>query len=260
MPRTGNTLLSSILNQNPQVYSSPLSPLVEYLWVIYDALERERSKLRPDQLLGSSNALKKFVDNYYEHIDKPIIFDRQKSWTLPNNLKILREFVNPNPKIIFTVRPIIEILTSFIVALPKETLRNHLFLEKFKIDDSKSIEDNYCDFLMMPNGKMERYEICFMEAIQEHNKDTVHIVEYDSIVNDPKQTLENIYKFLNLEEYTHNFNNILKLEEDYDEAHGYPKGWHEVRPKIEKVSVKPEDVLSPYILDKYSGKDYWRLK
>ena len=31
LPRTGSTLLSAILNQNPDIYSSPLSPMVQIL-------------------------------------------------------------------------------------------------------------------------------------------------------------------------------------------------------------------------------------
>ena len=32
LPRSGNTLLSAILNQNPDIYSSPLSPITGMLW------------------------------------------------------------------------------------------------------------------------------------------------------------------------------------------------------------------------------------
>jgi hypothetical protein len=32
MQRSGNTLLSTILSQNPKIYSSKLSPMAQYMW------------------------------------------------------------------------------------------------------------------------------------------------------------------------------------------------------------------------------------
>ena len=33
---------------------------------------------------------------------------------------------------------------------------------------------------------------------------------------------------------------------------------HHVRNKVQKISKKPEDVLSPFILNKYSKLEYWK--
>jgi hypothetical protein len=36
------------------------------------------------------------------------------------------------------------------------------------------------------------------------------------------------------------------------------KDMHHVRDKVKKISKKPEDVLSPYILNKYKNLEYWK--
>jgi hypothetical protein len=38
------------------------------------------------------------------------------------------------------------------------------------------------------------------------------------------------------------------------------KNMHTIRKTIEKISKKPEDVLSDYILSKYSNLEFWRSK
>ena len=46
MYRSGNTLLSSILNQNPEIYSSPLSPLCEHAWNSYCTFLNNENDIR----------------------------------------------------------------------------------------------------------------------------------------------------------------------------------------------------------------------
>jgi hypothetical protein len=65
--------------------------------------------------------------------------------------------------------------------------------------------------------------------------------------------MNKIYNFLELPSYEHDFNNIKKLEIDNDEATGLPANLHEIRPQLEKISQDPKEVLSKYIMDKYSN-------
>ena len=113
--------------------------------------------------------------------------------------------------------------------------------------------DNRCDYLMSPGGQIDKSLLSINQIINSDNKNMFHIVSYDEIVNKPEDTLKGIYKFLKLPSYKHNFDNVIKLEKDNDEALGHPANLHDIRPKISKVSKKPEDVLSDNILSKYSN-------
>ena len=112
--RSGNTLLSSILNQNPEVYSSPISPISEYVWRLYDAMMTTPQSLRLENNSRSINLIKNSLEIYYEDVDKPYVFDREKSWSVLGNIEVIKEYIDPDPKFIMTVRPILEILASFI--------------------------------------------------------------------------------------------------------------------------------------------------
>ena len=46
LPRSGNTLLSSILNQNPTVHVSSLSPVVDYLWSAYSISLNDQNAIK----------------------------------------------------------------------------------------------------------------------------------------------------------------------------------------------------------------------
>jgi sulfotransferase len=118
--RSGNTVLSAILNQNPDVYSSPLSPISGYMWTLHNNMENSENDKRSKDKTGQETVMKNLLSNYYSNIDKPIIIDREKQWPLPANFYLLKKYIDPNPKIIFTVRPMLEILLSLINILGKD--------------------------------------------------------------------------------------------------------------------------------------------
>lgn len=258
LPRTGNTLLSSILNQNPLIYSSPLSPVCQYAWDLHSSLVKQQLHVKQEQIDGTHYIMQNLLKNFYFNIDSPIIIDRQKWWGLPNNLALLKNYITPDPKIIFTARPIVEILASFVVNNPINFKIKHMQNEGFVRNLEIPLNDDYCDFLMRPEGYMQDLLLTINEIVKPENKDTFCLIEYDSLINNPKEVLDSIYKFLNLEDFEHDFDNIKKIEIDDDEKSGLPKNWHDVRKTISKQSRDPKDVLSEYTLNKYSNMEYWR--
>jgi sulfotransferase len=252
LPRTGNTLLSSILNQNPTIYSSPLSPVSEMLWR-HDQVTYGENSVRLNDKKGLENIGNNILDNYYSNIDKPVIIDREKSWGTVANFGFIKKYITPNPKIIFTTRPVTEILTSFLKILPTQSLaldadmiRNNWYVREYL-----TINDNYCDFLMQPWGQINSL-LTSIDTI-EKNKDNFCLIKYEEIINTPQEAMNKIYNFLELPIYEHDFNNITKLEVDNDEATGLPANLHEIRPQLKKISQDPKEVLSKYIIDKYSN-------
>jgi sulfotransferase len=259
LPRSGNTVLSSLLNQNPDIYSSPLSPVSSYLYNLQVFNDTQEITLSLTNKKPLHNVLKKVIENYYEDIEKPIIVDREKGWATPGNFSLLQQYINYQPKVIFTVRPIIEILTSFLT-FSKE----HSFIDKAMEADnwwyknSLSKDDNRCDYLMRPGGQIDQIMLSFNEVLNPENKGMFHIVEYDDIVNNPETTMSKIYDFLKLPNYAHNFNNVTKVEKENYESLDYLEKLHEIRPQVNKVSKDPKDVLSDYVLNKYSNMEWWR--
>lgn len=252
LPRTGNTLLSSILNQNLTIYSSPLSPVSEMLWR-HDQVTYTENSVRLNDKKGLENIGNSILDNYYANIDKPVIIDREKGWGTAPNFDLIKKYITPNPKIIFTTRPMIEILTSFLKVLKTNELNFDVDMvqNNWIIKNYLSQQDNYCDFLMQPWGQINKL-LTSIDTIEE-NKDNFCLIKYEDITNTPQEVMNKIYNFLELPSYDHDFNNIKKLEIDNDEATGLPANLHEIRPQLKKISQDPKEVLSKYVIDKYSN-------
>jgi sulfotransferase len=257
LPRSGNTLLSAILNQNPDIYSSPLSPLSTLMWDYERSLNymeqvnrNEENKSRAKELLSS------FFDIFYQGINKPVVIDREKDWGTPANLDLIKRYVTPTPKIIITVRDILEIIASFI-ALDADYLKHEAGSSGAYLNNYRSPKDSIAEYLMKPNGDIDKALLSLASAFYPDNKGMFHIVEYDDLVLKPDETMSGIYKFLELPDYKHDFNNVEKIESDNDAMLGFPSNLHDIRKSLSK-SKTSTDILSDYIKHKYSNMEFWR--
>lgn len=257
LPRSGNTLLSAILNQNPNIYSSPLSPLADLMWHHSKSLEYLDSVQRnKDNKHRGEKLLSHFFDNFYENVERPVIVDRQKDWGMPENISLIKKYVTNEPKIIITVRDILEILASFI-GLNSDLLKSDVAYNNSFSNMYRSNEDSICEYLMQNGSVIDRALVSIASAVDPNNKVNFHIVEYNNLVLNPKETMSGIYKFLDLPDYDHDFNNIKKLELDNDKSIGFPENFHSIRSSL-SMSSTSIDTLSDYIKHKYSNMEFWR--
>ena len=88
LPRAGNTLLCSILNQNPNVYATGMSCLPEVflrlLKIAEDDIAYQTSPC-PENL---QNVFVNLFETFYGHRDEEVIIERS-SWTTPFNYQVL---------------------------------------------------------------------------------------------------------------------------------------------------------------------------
>lgn len=254
-PRSGNTLLSSILNQNPDIYSSPLSPVSEYMWLCHEAsvnLENAKTNSHPNR---SKNVIVNIIKNYYQDVEKPIIFDRDKNWTSPPNVRMIKEYLGSNTKIIFTTRPMIEILASLIVMFKDrlvQVMNESPYIQNFSLPKN----DNLCDYLMSEHGQIGQLYPAFY-SIDNLNDGNIYLVKYEDLLSAPQETMNNIYDFLEIDHFNHNFTNIQKIDKDNDDEFGHPKDLHKIRPILGRGTVRVEDYLTPRSIEKYKDVRYY---
>ena len=262
LPRSGNTVLSAILNQNPDFYSSPLSPLNDMMWNLITGYEGSEAIIRNHNQERVESLLKGMFQNYYADVKEPIIFDRHKLWTTPGNMKLFKNVLNPNVKIIVTVRDTLEILASFVNQM-QDNPELYLEMERngYAPANHLPLNDAICDYLMgYSGGMLPLARNAIATALLEENKDFIHIVDYKDLVDNPELTMKGIYNFLGVDEYKHDFNNIVKIEEDNDGAIGNIPDRHKVRLKLSNESKKVEELLSQRSITKYSNEDFWKTK
>lgn len=254
--RSGNTVLSSILNQNPDIYSSPLSPVAEYMWRCHtakDYLEYERSTQFPHR---TKNLLSSMFDSYYADVEKPIVLDRDKNWAHPANINMIKECLDFKPKIIFTTRPIIEIMASFI-AIDISTVIRWMNESPFKPNTALPLNDNLCDYLVSETSQLSRAMLAFESIDNPENEGMIYVIKYEDLLNAPQETMDKIYDFLETEKFKHNFTNIRKIEEYNEAAAGLPKDLHKVRRILGKSDVRVEDYLTARSIEKYKDLRYF---
>lgn len=262
LQRSGGTLLSAILNQNPDVWAAPTSSLLPMMQNMVPTFDGQSNK-DFDRSLDITNVLKGIPNNFYESRHETHILDKNHNWSNPMALNIVSKFIVEDIdkiKVICPVRDILEVLASFNTIIEKtpESVGNNNIDRgalNFTAPDMKPA-DRRAEFLMMPNQDVSTHLYGMRQALQPRFRHIFHFVEYNDIVNNPKETMDKIYDFLEIDKFEHTFDN-LKSQEKPESATGM-YNLHTVRPVVEKQSVDPKDVFSPEIIRKYSNLEFWR--
>lgn len=249
LPRSGSTVLGSILNQNGSVYVSPTSPLYSLL-----VNTNEHINLLDLQYTFNSKEIgdklyKNIVEAFYPY-DRtyPIIFDKHRGW--PKHVDSIRQYIDKEPRLICTNRPIAEIIASYITLADKDPnnfIDEHLRKQNIEITNEARAYLLWTEYLKVPYENMAIGLKMYPENIL--------LVEYDDLVYYPDATLERIYEFCDLEYFSHDFNDIQNTcKEAKDEAWGL-KDLHTIRSHVKKTSVNPLVYLPQAAIDYFSQFD-----
>jgi sulfotransferase len=260
LPRSGSTLLRSILNQNPSLYSGPISPSVELLYYTDKYFQSSEMLLASPQPESCFNVLSNMMDLFYEPIlkkegkSKIIEFNR----AIPNNIERFRTYIKEDVRIVCPVRSIPEILASFISLIHKNSDKVS-FVDQYLIDKGIEVnDDTRCDYLMSDYGIVGQALFAMSRPYLRNEQSLLKIVEYDDLVENTDKVMEEIYDFWGLEKYSHTYENLENTYPENDIFQYNLDGMHTIGRTIKKTCKKPEEVLSTEIIQKYSGMEYWR--
>jgi sulfotransferase len=256
LPRSGSTLLSAILNQNPDLHCGAISPVLEIMYYTEQYFEGSEQALAYPKPEQHHKIISSVIDNYYSDREEKYIIDKCRAW--PNNVDRAQEYITKTPKILCPVRDVLEILTSFVEMIHRNPNQKS-FIDNRLIEKGYALTDNNrCDYLMSQDGIVDQSLYAFGEGFRKGCEKYMHIIEYNDLVNRPEETMRKIYKFLDIPHYSHDFNNVFhKYREKDNKIYGL-SDMHEVRKEVRKTSKRPEEVLSDYILNKYSNMEFWR--
>jgi sulfotransferase len=258
LPRSGSTLLASILNQNPEIYVSAQSPLPNMLGAAYNQYQ-SKENLDSSRFDDIYNVVDNIIPLFYANHPEKYIVDKNFSWLDPHPYLILENHLKNDIKVICPVRDILEILASWNKLCEKDK-NNEYDKLIIKGDKSKrSMADKRADFFM--NLGEEGNAITnslenLKRVLYPQFKDNILLVEYNDIVFNTKETIENIYNFLEIEKFDHTFNS-LKTTHKYNDIWGV-KGHHDIKPEIKKEDYDLPKLFSKHIIDKYSGLEFWK--
>ena len=235
VPRSGSTLLASILNQNPNIYVSAESSLPNILSSVASE-HNSKQNLDHDRSKDIDNILQNLIPLFYEGHKENFIIDKNFLWTEPGPYQLLEKYLENDIKIICTVRSPLETFASW-----------------HRVSDQSRSPDEIASLFQQDffNGITNMQRI-----INEGKSDSLMIVEYDNLVDDTEKTVNDIYSFLGIKNFAHNFFNIVSPNK-YTDAFGI-KGQHLVKPQINKESYNIEEMFSSDTIKKYSGLEFWK--
>ena len=199
MPRAGNTLLASILNQNPDIKTTANSLTMGLIKKANDL--KSLSNLNKDKDTeiflnfpdhnSLDNVIKNIIPNYYKDWNCKYIIDRSPVG-LQGNLELMQKYLGQPIKVIVLMRKIEDVLSSFLKVL-----------KNVKGTDEEKVKN-----LMRVNGPIHNAVLSTQNL---ENKNIAHFIEYTDLINNPKKVINGIYKFLDIPEYNHRFINLEQL-------------------------------------------------
>jgi sulfotransferase len=224
LPRSGSTLLSSILKQNPDFYADIASPVEGLTGTSIDLITSTESNLTitEDQ---RKNLMYGVFDGYYKNIEKPVIFDSSRGWT--KKTPFLKALF-PYTKILCPVRDIVSILNSFELIASKNP---------FHTTTITAHKDNVfarCDGMMDRNGGIVAGPWILLREGYALNPEMIMLIDY-----------------------SHDFENVEYSNENFDRACNL-KDLHTVKRKVEYNP--PRCILPPEIVQKYTemNMEFWK--
>lgn len=198
LPRSGSTLLSSLLSQNPDVYASISSPLLGSILAVRDHLNMadfSASSLIPEteQLDWYRSLLKGYYDT--RRGTRRIVFDTNRAWTA--NLGLLHA-LSPQSKVIVCIRSMAAVVDSF-----ERLFRANPFVMPKLFGGPQEWATVYSriDTLIQRDRQVGMPWISLKEGLYSEHSDKLLLVEYDLLAQNPLPVLEQIYKFLDIEPY-----------------------------------------------------------
>ena len=242
LPRSGNTLFASIMNQNPEIACTANSVTLEIMKNLFLIKTTDTFKNFPDYK-SLDNVMDNVFTNYYQQWPQRIIIDRGPALTSanPGNFELMQKHFKPGFKCIVLLRDLMEVFASY---MKWYTENPNSFVNKFgKTDEEKLLG------LMKEEGAIVKDLKAIKNSYNYFN--SCHYVRYDDIVTNPEKEFKKIYKFLDEPYYPHYFENLKQIninDIEYDDT-VVGKNMHTIRTTVRKKTnnyIVPKSIRERY--------------
>ena len=249
LPRSGSTLTSALLRQNPRFHAGMTGPVAGLFEGVLNQVSAgsEMSTMVDDA--QRSRILKGLFDSYYADVDRPVVFDTSRSWTA-NLPALMRLF--PEAKVICLVRDLAWIMDSM-----ERQFRSNAFenTRLFNNPGERSTVYTRVEAMAGANRLVGYPWHALREACYGEFADRLVLVEYDLLIARPAEVMPLLYQFLEEDLFDHDFDNVEYDAPKFDAQLGLD-GLHRVH---KKVAPRPrKTILPPDLFEKYSSLAFWR--
>lgn len=235
LPRSGGSLIASVLSQNPKLHGDANSGLPNILSLLHQAWQGVTEI--PNQTRG--DIMRSVIDGYYANQSAGTVFAKSPLW-IPL-IPLLESVLQQKIKILVCVRNPAEILTS----LERTRLANPLSMSMAdtNLRDQSNITSR-CYYYSNPQGTMGSAHTHIQDAVIMGYLDRMLFVDYGLYCGSPRSQTQRIYDFFELDDFEHDFNNIPQLVPG-------------VKSRIDKVSVNCVQYLGLNLFEQYNSEIFW---
>jgi sulfotransferase len=249
LPRSGSTLLSALLRQNPRFHaniSSPVAPMCNSLLNVMGTRNEFATSFTEEQ---KTELLRGIFANYYNHLPEgSVIFDTNRSWC--SRLSLLNQLFS-DFKMICCVRNVAWVMDSFERLVQKYPL---VYSRMFNDDNERGTVYSRTETLARQNRIVGYSVAALREAYYGHHSSFLLFVDYELLARFPQKCMKLVYDFLGEEPYEHDPENVEYTNNEFDTHLGIPD-MHKVRSNIS--FQKRPTLLPPDIFEKYNKINFW---
>jgi len=242
MPRSGNTLFASIMNQNPDLVCTANSITLEIMKDLFLLKKTDVFQNYPDHK-SLDNILDIVYDTYYKDWPQKYIIDRGPVMTKGNFALMQKHFKRPF-KCVVLLRNLMDVLASY---MKWYTENPDAFPNKYgdTTDEQKLLR------IMNKDGAVAMD----LEAIKNafNYPELCLFIKYDDLVQNPEEEINKVYNFFEIPPFQHRFFNLNQIQVN---GMGYNDGivgknMHTIRNEIKKEYNPHIEKIPQRIREKY---------
>jgi sulfotransferase len=249
LPRSGSTLLSAILQQNPRFHAGMTSPVADMLSVLVAEMsgKNDFSVVISDE--QRSAVLRAVIDTYYRSVpDADVVFDTSRVWCGKMPMLVA---LYPNAKVIVCVRDIAWVLDSMERLVRKQPFTvNKIFRYSSNLNVYSRAEA-----LIDPKGMVG---VSFQTTKDAFYGDCAPgrllLLTYEGLTRDPKAAMNAIYQFIGEPWFEHDFEHVEYKADEFDSRVGVP-GLHTVQSRVS--APKRQSILPPDLFQRFANESFW---
>jgi sulfotransferase len=242
MPRSGSTLLQNILAQNPEVHSTPTDGFLELIYgarVNFTNNAEFKAQDSEQMLAAWQGFCREGLKGYAAGLsDKPNTCIKSRG--IGEQFSWFSSFLGEDPKILCMVRDAKSILSSMEKLYRADPNSAHQIHNPSEMR-GLTTEGRVQQWLSGPPVGLALQR--FQDMARQGTETKCLFIRYEDLVENPGREMDQVYDYLGLERFSHNFQNVEQVTQEDDAVFGMAPGLHDISKVVKAPTPDHNEIL-----------------